>query len=112
MFMTTMKAMVSRVIFNENIDDLAIIIDEIYHLKYHVVKKTTCNSTFTQREMNIIHLIQINLAGNEICQRLSISKKTLTRHVVDCGAKLGCSGRGSIGTESFRVFGDLSEELK
>jgi hypothetical protein len=61
--------------------------------------------------MRVLQSIQMNLETEAICQRLSISKKTLTRHIGECGAKLGRSGRGAIGIESFRVFGDLSELL-
>jgi DNA-binding CsgD family transcriptional regulator len=109
LFGSTMKQMVDWMISYDNIDNLSEIIDEIFNEKYCVVRKTKSDVNFSEREINIIRLIQMDVDSLEIQLRLNISERTFNRCIGDCGTKMDCKGRGSIGVRSFSILGDLRD---
>lgn len=107
LFGSTMKQMVDWMISYDNIDDLPQIIDKIFNDKYCIIRKIKSDVTFTEREIDIIRLIQMDVDSLEIQSRLNISERTFNRCIGDCGTKMACKGRGSIGVLSFSILGDL-----
>jgi DNA-binding NarL/FixJ family response regulator len=54
---------------------------------------------FTSREIQIIQLIQQGLSSKEIANQLTLSEKTITRHLQNIAQKAGTSGKNG-----FRKF--------
>ena len=109
LFGSTMKRMVDWMISYDSIDDLPQIINEIFNDKFCIVRKIANDITFSEREISVIKLIQMDVDSLEIQSRLSISERTFNRCVGDCGMKMGCKGRGSVGVLSFSILGDLRD---
>jgi DNA-binding CsgD family transcriptional regulator len=109
LFGSTMERMVDWMLTYDNIDNLSRIVGEIFDAKYCVVKKTSTNISFTERELNIIKLIQMDMSSPAIQVVLAISERTFIRHISEIGLKMECNGRGSIGVRSFSMLGDLRD---
>lgn len=107
LFGSTMERMVNWMISYDNIDSLPKIVGDIFDAKYRVIKKTDSDIAFTERELSIIKLIQMDLSSGDIQSELSISERTFNREIGEIGMKMECSGRGSIGVRSFSMLGDL-----
>lgn len=107
LFGLTMERMVNWMISYDNIDSLSKIISDIFNAKYRIVKRITSDIIFTERELSIVRLIQMDLSSEDIQSKLSMSERTFIRDIADLGIKMECNGRGSIGVRSFSLIGDL-----
>ena len=109
LFGSTMKQMVDWMISYDNIDNLLVVIDEIFNEKYTIIKRAKHDIIFTERELSIIKLIQMDIDSLEIQSLLNISGATFNRCLGDCAIKMECKGRGSVGVRSFSILGDLRD---